>query len=142
MSTVFILGVSTATFLYWSTYVYVAERLRHATGVSHTEEIARKVLIRCILMSSGMLVCYLPRMIVQLTVNSQTYYDSFTTSIANVFASFDVVLTPALILYFRPDVRIKIVNAFASNNNQRTDEEQPHPAASSTQTIVDIHERK
>ncbi|KAJ3010610.1 UNVERIFIED_CONTAM: hypothetical protein HDU68_002054 [Siphonaria sp. JEL0065] len=125
MTTVFVLGVSIASFFYASTYIHAAERLRKVTGISHAEALARKVLIRCILMSSGMLICYLPRMIVQLVFDSRTEYDSFATSIANVFASFDVVLTPGLILYFRPDVRATVLGKKGEESDSDEVDEEP-----------------
>ncbi|KAJ3127977.1 hypothetical protein HK100_009444 [Physocladia obscura] len=117
MAVFFVVSVAASAFFYISTYIFISNRLHKASmegqvASAHLEKLEKRVLLRCIVMSSSILICYLPRCIVQIFVNSETSYFSLATAIANIFAALDVIVTPGLMIYFLDYLRVDLAHIF------------------------------
>ncbi|KAJ3242495.1 hypothetical protein HDU78_001367 [Chytriomyces hyalinus] len=75
----------------------------------------RKILLSCILMTSTLFLCYAPTILYEFSTRTQLWPNPrdprYTTfyCVAAISLSFDVVLSPLLILYFRKDFREALI---------------------------------
>ncbi|KAI8832448.1 hypothetical protein BJ741DRAFT_614556 [Chytriomyces cf. hyalinus JEL632] len=70
--------------------------------------IERRILFNSIIMASSLILCYLPGIILQVIPNVLHLSPEvavFWSNVSEVSLSLDVLITPALILYFRRDIR-------------------------------------
>ncbi|KAI9330086.1 hypothetical protein BDR26DRAFT_871803 [Obelidium mucronatum] len=97
--------------LYAATYSYAHKTLAK-TSYSQVQVLQRRVLISCIIMSSTLAVLYTPEVVFQITnlvVELDDYNFHFWSRMTVFIMSWDVLVTPGLVLYFRRDIRITLV---------------------------------
>ncbi|KAI8830935.1 hypothetical protein BJ741DRAFT_330308 [Chytriomyces cf. hyalinus JEL632] len=96
-----------------STYRHVSLAMKTSllgTTVA-TEPLERKVLVRCIIMSSGLIICYVPIILFMgITLNMRLDTEVYRNfRIVSYFAaSMDVIITPVLLVYLHRDVQALI----------------------------------
>ncbi|KAI8619605.1 hypothetical protein BC830DRAFT_736644 [Chytriomyces sp. MP71] len=102
--------------LYTSTFFYSRRRLKELINTADTSaqrrrtRLERVIFLNCVLMAASLFLCYIPRAIFEFTwLGDSTSLDSNVSkglqAIPDVSPSLEVLLTPALIFYFRRDVR-------------------------------------
>ncbi|KAJ3072556.1 hypothetical protein HDU98_003384 [Podochytrium sp. JEL0797] len=71
-------------------------------------QLERKILINCMLMAATLVFCYTPALLLNLAplIDPHMSADAYElwANVAEMFLSLDVVLTPLMVLRFRPDV--------------------------------------
>ncbi|KAJ3066590.1 hypothetical protein HDU98_010117 [Podochytrium sp. JEL0797] len=118
--------------IYAGTYILSCKKIRASlekrrNGSLDVEQIRikleRKILLSCLAMASSLLVCYLPIFVVALFLLSSSASDpgnqhmTVPLLFANLMVCLDVLITPALVLYFMPKVRKSLV-AFVTRQEE------------------------
>ncbi|KAJ3341564.1 hypothetical protein HDU83_006537 [Entophlyctis luteolus] len=124
----FFVTVIMTTFFYTSTYYATSYQLSQnpqllevfladgtASDVSDLirvqEKVERKLFLQCVLLSVGIVVCYFPFLVLNISYVAAGSRITFlienmnTTIVFSVLVAMDTVFTPALVLFFKQDVR-------------------------------------
>ncbi|KAJ3259052.1 hypothetical protein HDU77_002000, partial [Chytriomyces hyalinus] len=99
--------------------------------------IERRILFNSIIMASSLILCYLPGIILQVIPNVLHLSPEvavFWSNVSEVSLSLDVLITPALILYFRRDIRDVLLQYYI-NLRQRSCTSTSSPARRSTRIM-------
>ncbi|KAJ3231229.1 hypothetical protein HDU81_003922 [Chytriomyces hyalinus] len=85
--------------------------------------IERRILFNSIVMASSLILCYLPGIILQVIPNVlhlRPEVAVFWSNVSEVSLSLDVLITPALILYFRRDIRDVLLQYYINLRQRST----------------------
>ncbi|KAJ3110338.1 hypothetical protein HK100_003074 [Physocladia obscura] len=112
------ISVITTVTMYALSYRYITSviKLDSTVHVKTQQQLQRRVLISCIVMSSGLFLCYMPELVFQILMS--VFVDLSPRAVlvgsvvSEVFVAFDSVLTPSLILFFRPEIRSSFCRIF------------------------------
>ncbi|KAJ3109009.1 hypothetical protein HK100_003363 [Physocladia obscura] len=102
-------SVSITIVMYTLSYRHVINLIKVAAETNPTikskaDEMQKKILISCIIMSSGIFLCYMPELVYQI-ISAFASVEAWVDVMAEAFMVADSVLTPVLILYFRIEMR-------------------------------------
>ncbi|KAI9328978.1 hypothetical protein BDR26DRAFT_873399 [Obelidium mucronatum] len=110
MTSTFLVAVFIVVYLYASTYYFAARTLKNLPPDYDVVRLTmqRKLMMYCTLMSSSLLVCYIP-IVIYLMVPKTVQENPWMTAISGEFVAMDNIINPVLILYFVPRIRNAVI---------------------------------
>ncbi|KAJ3070117.1 hypothetical protein HDU98_006835 [Podochytrium sp. JEL0797] len=114
----FLVGFASIIYFYASTYSFIKQKLATNLADHHVDNLRmllqRKVLRNSIIMTAGTLICYVPEsiaitMLSMRLLNKNSVGGVVAISLCFEMVSLDVIVTPALILYFSEPLKNSIV---------------------------------
>ncbi|KAJ3231228.1 hypothetical protein HDU81_003921 [Chytriomyces hyalinus] len=97
--------------LYFSCYRYASQKLAESLGIAEAEELQKRLVKRCIVMSMSLTACYVPKLIYQIVQSIWTLGDRVTfwfRVVSDFGVAADVVVAPLLVCWFSSDVRDRL----------------------------------
>ncbi|KAJ3259051.1 hypothetical protein HDU77_001999 [Chytriomyces hyalinus] len=97
--------------LYFSCYRYASQKLAESLGITEAEELQKRLVKRCIVMSLSLTACYVPKLIYQIMQSIWTFGDTVTfwlRVVSDFGVAADVVVAPLLVCWFSSDIRDRL----------------------------------
>ncbi|KAI8620966.1 hypothetical protein BC830DRAFT_380062 [Chytriomyces sp. MP71] len=97
------------------TYLHVKRAIQTSLGLGITKDLQQKVLVRCIIMSSSLVVMYIPLItfmgVTLVSHLEDSVYRSFRI-VSYFLVALDAVVTPGLMIYLHKDVRMVVTDCW------------------------------
>ncbi|KAJ3070116.1 hypothetical protein HDU98_006834 [Podochytrium sp. JEL0797] len=117
----FLVGFASIIYFYSSTYSFIKKKLTTTLSDHHVDTLRmllqRHVLRSSIIMTAGTLICYLPEsvaitMLSMGLLNMNSVTGIVVVAVCFELVSLDVIITPALIVYFSEPLKNSIMSSF------------------------------